>query len=476
MSWVWWLLAELMVVVGFACAIVIITERRQPRATLAWLLLIALAPYVGVPLYFLIGGRRIKRVTARKRSPVLDACRDHDEEVQELLSPRARNVASLMMRSGASAPRTGNRIRIINDGLTAYETLMEMLDGARHSIEVCTYILGRDEVGRAIVQKLAQKASQGVLVRLLVDGVGSWRTKGRFLQPLRDAGGRTGTFLRVLPIRRKASAHLRNHRKIVVVDKRAALVGGMNLSQEFIGPPSRRRRRWRDACAYIEGSAVDDLREVFDADWAFATEENTQEQPDREDAPTGDADRPQGTAIIQIVPDGPDIPEDPIYSAVTAAISQASRRIWIVSPFYIPDEAFATNLTLAARMGRDVRLILPRRSNLFLVDLAGRSYLDSLMAANAKVYLFEKGWLHAKMLVVDETLAAIGSFNMDVRSFHLNFEIGAFFYEKESIKAIAQSIYSIQRESKLLDREKFARRNRAVRFLEDTCRLFSPLL
>ena len=469
-----WVLAELMVVVGFVCAIVIITERRQPRATLAWLLIIALAPYVGVPLYFLIGGRRIKRLTALKPSPVLGASRG-TIKMHEVLSPRACSVASLMMRSGASPPHTGNRIRITNDGLAAYQTIMEMLDGAQQSIEVCTYILGRDDVGRAIVEVLARKASEGVSVRLLVDGVGSWRTKGRFLRPLRDAGGMTGTFLRVLPVRRKASAHLRNHRKIITVDRRAAIVGGMNLSEEFMGPSSP-RRRWMDACAYIEGPAVEDLRSVFDADWAFATGQDTQQQAALNSSTTTQERRPEGQAIIQIAPDGPDTPEDPIYSGVMAAVAQASDRIWIVSPFYIPDEAFATTLALAARMGRDVSLILPRRSNLRLVDLAGRSYLDSLMAAGAKVYFFEKSWLHAKMLVVDETLAGIGSFNMDERSFHLNFEIAAFLYDQDSIRAIAHTISALQQESKLLDRQSFARRSKAVRFLEDMCRLFSPLL
>jgi len=473
-----WLLAEAMAVIGFICAIVlvprIIMERRQVGATLAWVLIICLVPYVGVPLFFLIGGRKVKRVTARKVRPVLES--GHGAAaVPALVSEKAWNVAALMTRAGALPPRTGNRLQTITDGQQAYEAIMQMLDTARERIEVCTYILGRDDVGRAIVRKLAQKAADDIQVRLLVDGLGSFSTRGRFLRQFRNAGGRAATFLPVMPFRRKASANLRNHRKIIVVDNRFAIVGGMNLSSEFIGPPSR-RRRWRDVCIRIEGPVALDLHDVFDADWAFATGKGS-EPSSKEDllAPAADSAQ-QGSAIIQIAPDGPDMAQKPIYSGVMAALSQAEKRIWIVTPFFVPDEAFATTLTLAARMGRDVRLIIPRRSNMPLVDLAGRSYLDALMSAGGRVFLFKKGLLHAKLLVVDESLACVGSFNVDVRSFHLDFEIGAFLYGREDVRQIAGTVSALQQECELLDPQKFAGRNRARRFIEDMCRLFSPLL
>ena len=469
-----WLVANLMAIIGFLCAIIlvprIIMERRQVGATLAWLLIICLAPYIGVPLFFLIGGHKVKRLQARKKK-VRTIRAGTTEPVKERMSRRAWGLSSLMVGAGAFPPKRGNSLSVYADGMDAYEEILRMADEARHRIDVCTYILGKDAVGRGIIDKLAERAADGVEVRLLVDGVGSFGTKGRFARPLREAGGKVGTFLPVIPVRRKASAHLRNHRKIVVIDGRAAFVGGMNLSSQFMGPPSD-QPRWKDVSMRLDGPVAKDLHEVFQADWEFTTGE-VEEDPLQDVA---EPERQQNGSVVQVVPDGPDTSTKPIYSGVMAAVAQAEERVWVVTPFYVPDEPLARLLSLAARMGRDVRLIVPEKSNMRLADLAGRSYLDGLMEAGAQVFLYRKGLLHAKLLVVDDVLAGVGSFNVDMRSFYLNFEIGAFLYSQESIARIADTIFDIQKESELVKLEVFSRRGRAVRFAEDLCRLFSPLL
>ena len=469
-----WLVANLMAIIGFLCAIIlvprIIMERRQVGATLAWLLIICLVPYVGVPLFFLIGGHRVKRLQARKRR-VRKAADGMTEPVKEFMSRRAWGLSSLMVGAGAFPPRRDNSLTICSDGMAAYEEVLRMADEAERRIEVCTYILGKDVVGRGIIDKLAERAADGVEVRLLVDGVGSFGTKGRFARPLREAGGKVGTFLPVIPLRRKASAHLRNHRKIVVIDGRSAFVGGMNLSSQFMGPPSD-QPRWKDVSMRLDGPVARDLHEVFQSDWEFTTGE-TEEGEELEDFPEPAG---QDSSVVQVVPDGPDTTTKPIYSGVMAAVAQAEERIWVATPFYVPDESLARLLSLAARMGRDVRLIVPQKSNMRLADLAGRSYLDGLMEAGAQVFLYRKGLLHAKLLVVDDVVAGIGSFNVDMRSFYLNFEIGAFLYSQESIARVADTIFDIQNESELVKLHEFSRRGRTVRFAEDLCRLFSPLL
>ena len=470
-----WLIANLMAIIGFVCAIIlvprIIMERRQVGATLAWLLIICLVPYVGVPLFFLIGGHKVKRLQARKKN-VRTARTGLAEPVKERLNRRAWGLSSLMVGAGAFPPRRGNSMSVYADGMEAYDEIMKMADEAERRIDVCTYILGKDAVGRAIIDKLAERAADGVEVRLLVDGVGSFGTKGRFARPLREAGGKVGTFLPVIPVRRKASAHLRNHRKIVVVDGRSAFVGGMNLSSQFMGPRSD-QPRWKDVSMRLDGPVARDLHEVFQADWEFTTGEVEAEDA-LDDFPEPDV-QPEGS-VVQIAPDGPDTTTKPIYSGVMAAVAQAEERIWVATPFYVPDESLARLLALAARMGRDVRLIVPEKSNMRLADLAGRSYLDGLMEAGAQVFLYRKGLLHAKLLVVDDVLAGVGSFNVDMRSFYLNFEIGAFLYSPESIAQIADTIFDIQKESELVKLEEFTSRGRTVRFAEDLCRLFSPLL
>lgn len=467
-----WLIAELMAIIGFACAIVliprIIMERRQVGATLAWLLIIGLVPYVGVPLFFLIGGRRVKRLRARKRGVHTESA-GVTATARDLMNPRARSLSGLMSGAGAFPARRKNRMSVFADAQGAYDEIMKMADEAQDRIEACTYILGRDAVGREIIQKLAERAADGVDVRLLVDGVGSFGTKGRFARPLRDAGGKVATFLPVIPFRRKASAHLRNHRKIFVIDGRSAFVGGMNLSSQFMGPASE-GPRWKDVSIRLDGPAARDVHAVFEADWEFTTGETEPELPAEPPGDEGDS------CVVQIAPDGPDIPTNPIHSGVLAAVAHATERVWLVTPFYVPDESFAMVLSLAARMGCDVRLVVPERSNLRLADLAGRSYLDGLMEAGARVFLYRRGLLHAKLLVVDDVVAGVGSFNVDMRSFYLNFEIGAFLYSDDDVAQIAGTISDIQAESELVSLAEFSRRGRMVRFAEDMCRLFSPLL
>ncbi|MEF8787605.1 MAG: cardiolipin synthase [Planctomycetota bacterium] len=472
MSYLQWILLEAMVVLGFVSALVliprIIMERRQAGATLAWLLIVVLMPYIGVPLFLLIGGRRVERVRESKRRPRLEPEERSAASFRDEVSESAWDIASLMLRYGGSPPRRGNSLQIITDGQEVYDSILEAIDGAQDHVEVCTYILGRDRTGDGITDKLTEKARQGVDVRLLTDSVGSMWARRTSLWSLRRAGGRTGSFLPMLTFRRRAAAHLRNHRKIVVVDDRVAFVGGMNMSCEYMGPPLA-RRRWRDIMVRLEGPPAADLHYVFDADWEFTTSESPREASYR-DPPAS------GGATVQIVPDGPDVPENPIASGVTTAVARARERVWIVSPFYVPDEWFANSLETAARMGCDVRLVVPQRTNIRTADLAGRSYLDSLMAAGARVFRYEKGFLHAKLLVVDDTLAGVGSFNLDVRSFHLNFEIGAFLYDRDSIRSIADTITDIQDDARQLDPEQFGSRGGLVRFTEDTCRLLSPLL
>ena len=472
MSYLQWILLEGMAIVGFISALVliprIIMERRQAGTTLAWLLLVVLMPYIGVPLFLLIGGRRVERVRERKNKPRLEPEERTAESFRQEVTAPAWDIASLMLRSGGSPPRRGNSLQVLADGQEAYDSILEAIDGAQDHVEVCTYILGRDRTGDGITKKLTEKARQGVDVRLLTDSVGSMWARRTSLWELRTAGGQTGSFLPMLTLRRRAAAHLRNHRKIVVVDDRIAFVGGMNMSCEYMGPPLA-RRRWRDIMVRLEGPPAADLHYVFDADWGFTTGDPPREATYR-DPPDS------GGATVQIVPDGPDVPENPIASGVTTAVARARERVWIVSPFYVPDEWFAHSLETAARLGCDVRLIIPKHTNIRTADYAGRSYLEPLMAAGGRVFIYERGLLHAKLLVVDDTVAGVGSFNLDVRSFHLNFEIGAFLYDEDSIRDIAGSITDIQDEARELDPVEFAQRGGLTRFAEDTCRLLSPLL
>ncbi len=470
-----WFIANIHEIIGYLMALILIPrillERRHPGATVAWLLAIGLIPYLGVPLYFLIGGRRIRRVRREKNWSMAGGHAGVTPGEEAAISPDCRKIVGLLTRTGNFPLTADNEVKMLDDGVEAYTTLVKMLDEARSSIEIATFILGRDEVGMALVKILERKAKEGVQVRLLLDALGSLRTRGKFVQPIRDAGGKVGIFLPILPIRRKWSANLRNHRKIAIVDRRAAVVGGMNLATEYMGP-AHEEGRWKDVSMKITGSAVKDLLTVFRQDWIYSTGEAFDYGP----APRDAAIKTPGEGLVQVVGEGPDIRERPLYSGVLAALSQARESIWVVTPYFVPDEPLSAALELAARLGVDVRLIMPERSNHPLIDLAGRSFLPELMDAGVRFYFYTPGMLHAKLIAIDGHVAVVGSANMDIRSFNLNFEVAAFLYSTGDVKRVVSVMESVMRESKQLTEEAVAGEGKVRRFAEDICRVFSPLL
>jgi len=453
----------------------IILERRQPAATVAWVLSIALLPVVGVPLYFLVGGRRIRRHILAKIDRVGSAGSSVENRVRpgELPTEAAAYCSRVLSAAGAFPAVSGNRVEFITKGERAYGTLLEFIEEARDHLHAQFFILDVDAVGKRFIHALAARARGGVRVRLLLDAVGSWRALRRLVRPLRMAGGEVAEFLPALPLHRKWSAHLRNHRKLLIADGRVAFTGGMNVGKRYMGVRPD-PMRWRDSAIVLRGVAVRDLQALFLDDWAFATEETLPAGhlfPSLAALPGGG----DATTPLQVVASGPDRALRPIYQGLFAAFAGARKRIWIETPYFVPDEAIGTSLENAALRGVDVRLIVPERSDLKMVWLAGRSYFDDLMLAGVKIHLYSPTNLHAKVLVVDEAVGVVGSSNVDIRSFFLNFELGIFLYGRRDIRALAAQFEEDLARSRRLDPDRFARRSRPIRLLEDSCRIFSPL-
>lgn len=419
-------LAEhLISIVGFLLAVVLLTqiarERRRPAGALAWVLAVVLIPYIGVPLYLLIGGRKIRQRIARKGKLYGPATPAPDT------APRS-DTERILRAAGMPPPRAGNHAALIHDDGAAYRALLDLITGAKDHIHVTTFILGRDPVGKAIVAALARKAAEGVQVRLLLDSLGCLRSAGRFVDPIRHAGGQVGVFLPVLPLRRRWSANLRNHRKIVVVDGIEAMVGGMNLAASFLGPAPD-PDRFLDAAVFLCGPAVADVAEIFARDWAFATDEIL--------SPPLPAEATHGVATVQVAASGPDVPEDVLHDALMTAMMSARERIWVVTPYFVPDEALLTALSVQARVGRDVRILVPQRSNHRVADFAREPALRALHDAGARVYTYPDRMIHTKLLLFDEDLAVTGSPNLDMRSIYINFEIALFHRTGEEVEAAA---------------------------------------
>lgn len=467
------LLAALFTIGGFVLAFFLVarlmSEKRAPANTFAWLLVIVLLPYVGVPLFLLFGGRKLRKLAERKSRllPKLPA---------GVVRPSffsSAPVAQTVMASGAAAPVAGNTMELLITGAAAYAALEKHIRAARHSIHITTFILGNDDTGRRIVRLLVERARAGIKVRLLLDSVGCMFVSRRFVLPIKKAGGEVVWFMPVLPFTSRGSANLRNHRKIALFDQSTAIIGGHNLARDYMGPTNF-RKRFADFGAVIRGPAAALLNEVFIADWCFASGQSADAlhaEIDVESALT-----PRGDTELQVVASGPDVPGDPLYEGILAMIQEAKSSLWIVTPYFLPDEVLLRSLMVKAHAGCAITLIVPARSNHPVTDLARRHYVRELRRAGAKIWLFTPGMMHSKAMIVDDRIALFGSANFDPRSLFVNFEVGVIVHseiEVLAMKAWAEAMIPYCREPKPDTRHK---RRLLGNILEEGSRLLAPLL
>lgn len=434
------LIEHFFTIIGFLFAIFlilkIISEYRRPGGAISWVIAIIFAPYIGVPLYFILGSRKIaKRIN--KKEPLYSSSSTKPEQ------PIKNPIERVLLSAGMPPIRRTNSVFFSFDGIEAYNKLMEIIKEAREYIYCTTFIFGKDKTGLSIINALAEKARQGVRVHLLLDSLGCLTISKKTLEPLLQAGGKVSFFLPVLPFRRKWSANLRNHRKIVIVDGNIAMIGGMNLSDNFMGPtPSS--NRFLDNAVFLKGEAIYDIEQVFRSDWYFTTE---QELPEPKISSFSPETNPL-PGLVQVVPSGPDVPEDTLHDAILTACMEARERIWIVTPYFVPDEPILKILNLQARSGIDVSIILPRQSNHRMADFARGPALRELINSGAHIWFYEKGMVHSKLLVFDRFLAVTGSPNLDIRSMYLNFEIALFHYSPNEIDAVAGWTYQLMNNSR----------------------------
>ncbi|KXU36669.1 cardiolipin synthase [Cephaloticoccus primus] len=465
-------LSHLLTVAGFLLALFLVarlmSEKRQPGNTFAWLLGIILVPYLGVPLYLLFGGRKLRRLMARKTPveptlPVADFSPGHHAN---------RPIARAVTRAGAAPPLPCNDLQLITTGEDAYRQLVACIQSARHHIHITTFILGRDDTGRRLVALLAARARAGVKVRLLLDSVGSMFVTRRFVRPIIEAGGEVQWFMPVLRFSsRRSSANLRSHRKIAVIDHSTALIGGHNLAKNYMGP-SPSDARWADFGTLIRGPAAILLNDVFIADWCFASHQPIEKI--RAEVPPEIAAQVCGPAELQVVASGPDVHGDPLYEALVAMIQAADKSICIITPYFIPDEVLQRSLIVKARSGVAVTLLVPEKSNHPITDFARRHYLRELREAGVTVKLHSPGMLHSKATIVDGSIALYGSANFDLRSLFVNFEIGVLVHSRAEvgeISAWADSLLAKATHSPTTPKRPFTHN-----LLEDLSRLLAPLL
>ncbi len=421
----------LLVLLGMLLIVEILRTPRMPAATLGWLLAIALLPHIGIPLYLLLGTRKLKKKVRRKPTLALEPhLVEHDHQVHRLL-----------VSMGMPASSGHNQVRFHHDGVVAYESLLELLNSARHSIEITMFILADDSVGCSVLSALEKKAASGVEVRLLLDGVGSFLLPKSRLHALEKAGGKVAWFNPVLHRPLRGRTNLRNHRKIVIVDGLEVWSGGRNLDDDYLGPAGQfnPREHWVDLSFVERGEVVSVYQAIFRADWNFATHGK-----DELCAPMIDYPVFEPGSRVQVVPSGPDVVEDPYYAGLLSSIFTAERRIQIVTPYYVPENGLQEALRLAALKGVQVDLVLPAQSNHRLADIARERFLRELAQAGVNIWLLPQQMVHAKAVVIDEDFAMAGSANVDVRSLFLNFEVMSCFYSAQDVIWLSQWLDELQ--------------------------------
>ncbi|MCA1714493.1 MAG: cardiolipin synthase [Gammaproteobacteria bacterium] len=443
----------------------IVLQKRDPAATLSWLMGLALLPYVGFAVYYVFGPQKIRRQRQRRlraRAGLRAAVRRVDAEAHELIK---------LGRAATGLPQTtATKVELLIDGAAKYRALLADVAAAREHIHLEYYIYAPDRTGTALRDALVERARAGVKVRLLLDAVGSGKCRRPFFEPLLDAGGELAWFHpvrwgRFWQIWQRPWLNLRTHRKIVVIDGHIAFTGGMNITDEE--DERLREDAYRDLHLRLEGDAVQSLQQVFLEDWAYANGQALQ-LPASPQAPPG-------SIPAQVLISGPDSRWEAIHRIHVGAIHAAERRVWLVTPYFVPSAAAMMALTSAALGGVDVRLLVPEKSDSRLVTQAGRSYYDVLLAAGARIYQYGPRLMHSKALLVDDDMAIIGSANFDPRSFHLNFEVSMLFNDANVAAGLARLIEG-EFAAAVPVRDDRTRSLWRHRLPEAVARLFSPLL
>jgi cardiolipin synthase len=479
--------AEVLYVV--VLAIWILLEKRPPVSTIAWILALIALPYAGFVVFFFFGPRRITRKRMKLR--VARGKAKARENAADLIAPpsvpdpgdvRVAQLERLAVGSGEPASGPCEEVTIFHDAASTYDAIAEAIGEAKLFVHVAYYIFDSGRAGTRLANLLMERAKAGVTVRVLVDDVGSSGMTTAMVADMRAAGVYFARFNTVTFTRIRSRIDFRNHRKIVVCDGVVGFTGGINICDDYVPEEpgkdraSKRRVRraqpapWRDTHLRMKGDAVRWLQLVFIDDWQYTTG-YTVRKPKYFPPPTN-----RGEHRVQIVASGPDRELEPIMRLYFAAIALSQKRVLVTTPYFVPDAPVLTALETAALRGVDVRILVPRLSDSLVVTAAARSYFDDVLAAGGRVFEYQPTMVHSKTIVVDDFFAAVGTANMDNRSFRLNFEVTAILYGREHADNLAKQFARDLEQAKEIDTAARKASPLRWRLAEAGARLLSPLL
>lgn len=461
----------LYVITIIGVVVIIISENRNPVKTLAWILVLLLLPVAGLVVYYFFGeDHRKKRLISRKMHKRLNRNSiERNDRLEVLHPPQAYSrLVGLLNRLNDAPLYGGNNVTFYSDAAHMFDALYEEILKAEKSVHIQFFIFMDDGIGCKFAELLQQKAKEGLEVRLMYDDVGSWKANSRFFKNLEKEGVVVAPFLKVhIPVL-TSRVNYRNHRKVVVIDGKTGFMGGMNVADRYL--QGINGGIWRDCHFKLEGKAVCGLQTSFVIDWYSATKEFLSSHkyfPVLEDA---------GGSLMQIVTSGPTGEFKGIHQGIFHAIMNAKKYVYIQTPYFIPTDNLMLAIQTAATSGVEVRLMLPERADTVFVHIATMSYVKDLLQSKVKVDFYKSGFLHSKLIVIDDSLVIVGSANMDVRSFEHNFEIDAFIYDKKTALE-AKTIYMNDlSDSETMSLALWMQRPLHKRFASSILRLFAPLL
>ena len=412
---------EIVIVVALTlvAAIIILQQRRTPQSAAAWLLFFIVLPWIAVPVFLGLG--------FRKRSGRFSPVPFHGTAADAAPLATAHSLDDMFQRMGLPGAVSGQDLRLLTTPQDAHAAAMALIADATRTLDVLFYTVTRDDVGEAFLDALAARARDGV--RVMFDRLGTGIGPHAALRALREAGAQMHFYSPL--IQRPGSGHLnlRNHRKMLIADEARVFSGGMNVGAHYLSP-NPPEDHWTDLSFVLEGISVQTFGDVFRSDWGVASKST----PDPADSPPPAT---AGQATVQLVPSGPDVEEDPLHDGLVRALHLAEERIWIVTPYFVPTEPLGDALSIAARRGVDVRIMVPARSNQRVADLARGGYLRELDRVGAKILYYQPRMIHAKAGIIDG-VAYVGSANFDVRSMLLNFETTLFVYDTASVADLSE--------------------------------------
>lgn len=471
MSWLYWGLVIAYAITVVSIIGIVLSENRNPLKSLAWITVLLLFPVGGIVLYIFFGRSiKNKRMISRRNKRRLRQNfppNDYNETPKDFPAELRQQIE--LGRSLIDAHYLpNNNIRIFHNGTDKFESLLRDIAGAKKYIHIQYYIFEDDNLGNRIKQALIERAGQGVKVRVIYDHIGSLSVKRRFFREMRDAGIETYPFFRVAFPPFATRINWRNHRKLSIIDGSIGYIGGMNVADRYIN--GGHFARWRDTHLRITGPGVAALQFSFAIDWSFMGKPLIEETVDYRPYIADDS------AGLQLITSGPTSEWSNVAMLMLKAIGNAKKRVYIQTPYFLPTESLLRSLQAAALARVDVRVMIPRRSDSRILTYASYSYILECLKAGIKIYLYDGGMLHSKTLMIDDQFGAVGSANIDFRSFEHNFEATMFIYSRTANAELRRQFFEDLRDSERVNPASWRGRPYVQKAQESILRLLSPIL